>query len=568
MSEIIQRVVEKIEIQGDERASAALNKVGDSAAGSNKIFDDFIMTIAEMNDRMSTATAAFEAASKKIDEAGEKSDDAGKKGSSGMRKFFNSMFKANLAALLVDRGIGLVIGKLTGLARMGWGSAKAIDQMTGDVQGLTLALFDLGKGDPLEHFERSGRIAEATMSRLERIAFRASTPISEIGSGFSEASTHLAPLGYSMDRILGLVEKNAAAAKVLGDDGQASMLAITNAISSGTLAGKKGLPAALKAMVGDLSKLKADKRIQKIEEALTKLGAPLDRVSQGPAEGFERMEIVAQRILGRVVLPLYDRIGSALGRMAGWLDEQDGWWKKLAADSEDFIYSVSMLADGVWSGATAAFSLLSRFNDIEEKLGTIWTIGRGFFDIVELIGLGWKAAGETIEVLANPERGMGKLYTYSEAISLKWSEIMDKILKVAEKMANIAVPDFLKRKVPGIGNFFEGFRKMNEARAKERERQGQRLAKMEAREGLDPLTSETRRLRRAALADAEGLLKGLKGAKVKVEQNIGKIEIVQDFRNQDPDRVLVEFVAGLERLGESALQSTVGGQATVFEGGQ
>lgn len=565
MSEIIQRVVEKIEIQGDREMVAGLDRVAETAATNNKVFDDFIMTIAELNDRMSTASASLEAAGKKNAETGEKVDEAGKKGSSGMGKLFNAMFKANLAALVVDKVLGTVVGTVTRLGNAGWNSAKQIDSMTGHVHGLALAMYDLGEGDPLEKFERGGRVAKAVLRELGDSAYRTSTPIAELEAGFAEASGQLAPMGTKMERILGLVDKTSAAAKVFGDHAESSIVSITNAISSGVLAGKKGLPAALKGMVGDLTKLKPEQRMKKIETALLKLGAPLDKVAQGPAEGFERLGIIASRYLGGIVLPLYDRIGVAAGRFAQWLKDGQHWWEETAGTAEDIVYSTFQLADGVWSTVVGVAGVADNVFKIGHRIGTVVDLAKLFFDQVEFIGLGWKAIGEGIAVLSDPNRGMGKLYTYSEAISLKWSEIADRILGVAEKLANLAVPDFIKDKIPGVGKFFDQFRKFNESRALDREKQGKRLAQMEAREGLDPLTNETRRLRRMAQMDARGLLSGLKG--IKVEQNIGKIEIQQDFRNEDPDRVLVEFVKGLERLGESAIQSTVGGQATVYEGG-
>lgn len=588
MSEIVQRVVEKIEIEGDKEMVAGLDRVAGSAQRSDKAFDDFLMTIAELNDRMSAATKALEKGGEKTDVAGQKIEQGGEKGSKGMKGLFGTMFKANLAALLVEKGLGLVLGKLTALGYLGWNSAKAIDQMTGDVQGLSLALFDLGEGSPMEHFEKSGKIAEAVMRKMERIAFRASTNVREISHGFSEASGHLAPLGFSMDRILGLVEKNAAAAKVLGDNGEMSIMAITNAISSGTLAGKKGLPAALKGMVGDLSKMKPEERIKKIESALEKIGAPLDKVSQGPEEGFERMGIVASRVLGRIVLPLYDRVGNALGRIANWLDAQDEAWEKLAADAEDAVYSVFRLGEGVWNGVVAFGSILDKAMGLSTALSAAYDTGMALFSAVELIGIGWDAAAESYEVFSDPDRGLGRLAALSEAISIKWYEIADTMMLIGQKIARFAVPDIITKsieaaeklaKLAGIESVESGAKKagsfwradfVDDLRRDLRgkiAKKSERLAVMEKTQEIDPLTNETRRLRRAALADAKGLLAGLKGAKVKVEQNIGKIEITQDFRNQDPDRVLVEFVHGLERLGEAAIQSTVGGQATVYEGG-
>jgi hypothetical protein len=46
--------------------------------------------------------------------------------------------------------------------------------------------------------------------------------------------------------------------------------------------------------------------------------------------------------------------------------------------------------------------------------------------------------------------------------------------------------------------------------------------------------------------------------------NIQKVEIKQDFRDQDPDDVIYEMTKGFERLSEAAVQSLVGRTATTY----
>jgi hypothetical protein len=165
---------------------------------------------------------------------------------------------------------------------------------------------------------------------------------------------------------------------------------------------------------------------------------------------------------------------------------------------------------------------------------------------------------------------MGKMLALSEAINLKWKEIWLQIVKVVDSFSRMMVPDWVMKAVPAVGGFFKQMKGYQKDLQADLIKSGERVRALEKAAGLGGLTETTRALKRKeegfgmSKEERDSLFKRFGGQKLKIEQNIAKVEIHQDFKDQDPDRVMVEFISDMERLGETALQSTAGGEADVF----
>ena len=155
----------------------------------------------------------------------------------------------------------------------------------------------------------------------------------------------------------------------------------------------------------------------------------------------------------------------------------------------------------------------------------------------------------------------------STAIELKWKEIAKQIVKVTSSFARMAVPDFVIDKVPAIKGFFKGMDDLATGMDEDIQKTGERLRRMEKNLDIKPLTETTRNLLEQESKASIEELKNLRGRKIQLNQNIAKIEVNQDFKDEDPDRILLEFVSLLERIGENAVQSAAAGDLTAFEAG-
>ena len=136
--------------------------------------------------------------------------------------------------------------------------------------------------------------------------------------------------------------------------------------------------------------------------------------------------------------------------------------------------------------------------------------------------------------------------------------------------------DKYMRKVPGVGKAFgsyvDGLKVADKYFSRTLDQDERRVAMLEKKYGMDPSTELGRRNADAELGIGMSkdkridFLKGLFGKKRPLV-NVENMTVKQDFRDADPDNIMIEMVRMYEGLAEEALSSNIGGDESVFAGG-
>lgn len=479
------------------------------------------------------------------------------------------MFKQFALASLLEKALGFALAKLGQMLQRGWQINEAFEAARGRVQGMALGLMDFGKVSDTEKLRKSIVLANVLMAEFKDIAMDAATPVPEIEAAYTRLNSILAGTGRNQAEIVRETRLAASAAKVYGEKAEQAAGIVAKAIFEGNIEGETAFARALKAQANINSKMSREERFKKVNKVLEQMAGAVGVVTANTAGAMARWDILTTDILQRVTLPIYEKIGGVIGSIVSAMETNEAIVDATVTEVQEWWHAIGDVTKGVWNVVAGAFEVWVQIGRWKEKGSLVLDVLKFVRQTVGLIGGGLELAVEWVRSLVDPDRGVGKLATLSESIKVKWFEIADTILGVVDSLAKLVIPEKM-RNLPGIRDFFKSLGETRFSLQIERDMMAKRLRQMEKSMGLDATTESTRALK--AAEDGIGLdkkardelLRNTKG--LKIEQNIDTIEIYQDFRDQDPDHVIVEFVTDLERIGENALQSTVAG-GTEFESG-
>jgi len=517
--ETIHKIVEKIEVQGVDKAGKQMDKVGESS-----------------------------------------------------KLVATGFFRANLAANLASKAISAITMKLAELQRRAWLVNEEFERMQSRTQGLILGLVDWGEATEAEKITQSRKLTNRLMEEYKDLAVKTATPIRLIEAAHARVNSVLSGMGMNQKEILDITDQAAAAAKVYGDNAEVAGGIVSKAIQEGTVEGETAFAKALKAQANITSKMKPEERLKKVTAVLESMGAPLAVVTRDTESALTRWGILSNDILQRVTYPIYQKIGFVVGEIVDWMTEHESQIDRVISDVSEWgetLWDVGTATYEIWKVVSAWTEELTSSKDM---INTIWSSLKLINQTVSIIFRAFETLSELVKVLSGDDSGIGKLYALSASLEVKWLEIQKSILSVVTSLAKLAVPGFIREKVPGLSTFFETLDGIGTVLDRDIRKAGERLRGLEkpliaAGEIPGGLTQTTREMIADENKALEEALKKTRGRKLSITQQIGKIEIRQDFRDQDPDRILVEFVSDLERLGETALQSTAGGEGMALEGG-
>lgn len=566
--ETVHRIVEKIEVAGTEQASTAFDKLGGLAGLAAKALG---LTSNVSKDAAKGVTEAAKAATNELKGAGEKGSDASEKGKKGWSGLGGTIFKSVLAANLAAKAFSFVVGKAQELIARGLQVNKVYSDMEDSFAGLTYATADFGKiSDPMEQFEVASKAAVAETALMEKAALRVAVPLGEMASLGKQLQPLVMATGGSMLDVAKTTEATAAASKVLGVSSEnvlgsmRRILATGKAQKTDTIGQLIASKAGVKATDDQLT------RVKKLQGALQSIGAPIKQITKGTGDALQRWETLSDGILRRVTKPIYDKIGEVVSNIVGWTEEHEGAINKVTEGLHVAFEAVWGIGKGIWDIGVAIVDWVSKLEFVKEigsHIANVWSMT---LKVVDLIGHGFKIISA---LLVDSGQSMDEMNTLFDSAELKVRKIWSGFLDSWESVWNVLKQNpLLKMLIQGIEKlpWAKDLQKMGSQARADFEKQSQILEKSvadrEKRLGMAPTTDIGRR-EAIGMSEAEAakIAANVMGKNRPLfQQNIAHLEIKQDFRDQDPDRVMIEFTRSLERLGENALQSAVGGAATAF----
>jgi hypothetical protein len=575
-ADTLHRVEERIEVTGADKAAQQFEKVTKASERLRKTDDVMWDSFAEKFDAAYKKMSWWEARrNRMLREAG---DGFGKMANSIKRvgefgkKFIGgglvgSIFKGNLLAHLAMKAFNKLSSIISGMGQRIMRVNRQFESAQGRVQGLTLGLSDWGDMDPGEQVKKSLAVSNVAMEEFQGIALKTATPVRDIERAWSRVEPVLAGMGRDQKEVMDLTQKSSEAAKVYGERADMAGSIVAKAIQEGVVEGETAFARAFKAQAGITSKMKVEERIKRVNKTLAKMGGPIEEVTKDVQSMTNRWKILTDDVLQKTTRPAYEKIGKVVGGIVNYLRSKEEVLHKIA-------YQVGDLFENFWSVGVAAWDTVVALNNmfgVTDRIGSavsfVWEGVKGVAIGIDAIATGWKIFAEAVDVFQKPGKGFAKLLTMADSFEIKIMKVVRMLGRLGGKFAQMAGFDVLE-KVPGLGKAVTEIKNIWGDFEKGLEMEEELLAKREKRLGMDPSTSLGRELERRAKgigldkAARDALLKSIKG--LKVQQTIHKVEVRQDFRDQDPDRVLVEFAGMLTRLGENPLQSTVGGAATAF----
>jgi hypothetical protein len=563
--ETTHRIVEKIEVTGKNEAKNAFAQLGGVAGWAAKALGLAKVGQDDTSESSHKMADGLNAAGQAMADLAHKTPAAGKKVAGGLNL-------GKLAAGAFAGAVTTAAAAVTALAWKSWHANAAFDDMNDHLTGLYIGTAKWAKSeDPIARYERSAAGAEATLTKFEATAFKTAQTVESIANLGGALEPTIFAAGKSAWDLTKAVDAAASAAGVLQISNEQAAASFNRMI----LTGKKtkdpfGMVVGTEAALKKTDSLET--RINKLTAAAAKVGAPISKLSQGTSESFTRAEMLITSIARKLGAGPIEKLGKAVG----WVVDQFG-------DGEEAVAAISAKLDGVWDAATVVSRVFETPVKLAWEFGKALFTGSGYFRTIggliqdvghfllnlvvkpmEIIGLGAKVVVQAVKDWNSPEGGFRKTKTLVDSIVLKMREFWEPVFDGFSKMAGLALPAWLTDKVPVLGqlkdwaqNGAEKFKKTN--RDIERD--------IEMRQdlfGMDPTTeSGKRRKMGKSKGEVETVLKKLFGEKRPLI-NVENVNIKQDFRDQDPDRVLAEFVDGLERLGENSIQSQIAGRLTAL----
>lgn len=569
----VHQIYEKIEVQGVGKAKQDFKSLGGAADDAAKSLGMTQKSGQQLEFGFAKVEKAAAKMGKATKEAGKKSKLMGELAGSSIGKMVTSFTLAGIAVTALTKGFGFLWGKMRDAWQMGLLVNREFEAQQSRVQGLLLGLLDWQKIGSKNPVADSLKTTNSLIREFRDIGFDAATPVPRIEAAYARLNSILAGTGRTQKDIVDFTRMSASAAKIYGENAEMAGGIVAKAIFQGVVEGESAFAQAFKSQAQITSKMPIEKRIEKIKGVLSSMGAPLATVTKDTASWQTRLGIITEDILQRMTYPIWQKIGDVTESVVGYLKDNEQTLYAIADEAGEWFQMGWQVATATWETVKGMGQILWALGKGESK--TSYWLGRLKMvrQFVDIIAFGWRALVESIKVATGESQGMGKLLAISKAIELKWKEISLQIVKVVKAFAKMAVPDFIAERVPAVKGFFNTMDKVAEDINGEIKVTAKSLRALEKAAGMGPLTETTRNMVREqggldmSKKERDDLFSKLFGRKLKIEQNIDKVEINQDLRGEDPDRILIEIIRNLESLGERALQSTAGGELTALEAG-
>lgn len=563
--ETTHKISEQFEVQGAEEAASKFERLADMA---DKVAHSFGVTT-NLSNKAKTGLAGVGDAGKKAGaSAAEGAKEVGSLGSAASGQIAGAIVKANLATTAITKGFELAGQAVEFLKRKFIEVNDAQDDLADSLSGSIYALGTFGDATtPVERYGRAAQAARASLDDLYETAMATALPLNEIADAANRSEVLFMSAGKSQKDVLDFTREAAKAAKVYnieigGIADAARKLAVTGRSSKTDPFG-----IALGAEAGVKKTDALEVRLEKIQKALTRIGAPISEVNRGWGEASQKIETITNDLIRRGTEPAFRKLEDLANGVADTLEKwKPGIDKALskAGDIFEVLWGVGervvdiVVAVDRWTNTSAALGVIvGGVGDVFSFLeGVVGGITKGFDWLVE-----------GVQALVDPGRGMTKLNALADGFRLKILQAVEAVVDLAFKLADLAVPDFIAKGVPGMGDLSKWADSTRADFKRNVALYDQIVAKSEAKAGIDPSSRSGREA--AAKAQGVGLTKaerdrmlgGLLGTKRPLI-NVESITIKQDFSDSDPDRILVEFTDELENMGKRVLASAVGGRAT------
>lgn len=578
--ETIHKIVEKFELQGDQKVAAAFDALAKKANDAAKALDMSAKGVHHAGEELDgledlKLNEVMDDLEGDLDEVGEK----GKKAGGSIFSSFEDVAKVAIGNFMAD-ALMRAGEMLVNMAHQAFQINVAFEAMQSRVQGMVMAFQDLGTDDPMKMVAKSARVANATLESFQDIAVKTATAPQAIESGFSTVLPVLTEMGQSQQDVLDMTEMIASAAKVTGDDFATAAQQITKGLALGTVEGEKGIALLLRQKAKLTSDMSEEERLQRVQKVLKQLAGPMETVTQDTESMMTRFRILTYDILQRATYPLFQLIGKAFAYFNDLIQDNEDYIDSMISGFQDTFFAVYQLVGGAVDLVMTLFKATGATEQLMNRFEFLTTLFQGAVKIVKLMGQGFSFLAEMVKVIIDPQRGVGKLLLISDQIKHTFSEIFLKFMQLMESFVKFfKVPETLQDYVPGMKKLeqfrkgiAEGLETSNKAYEKDLEKRAETLAEREKRLGMSVSTQAGREAEARkqgfglSAKEREEMLSGIfgKGADKKPLVNVERVEIKQDFSDVDPDRILVEFVDQFERLGEAAVQSGVSGGTTSF----
>lgn len=563
--ETIHKITEKIEFQGAAAAIGMFDKLAAVVAKVAKLVD----AVSDGGPKVEDVKETGEAAEK----AGDQAEKGGKKGAAGWLEMAKGLTIANIAAKAVEFTLGAVKDFVSGLSEKVWTLNDELDDTIDKLTAFSSVYTRFEKGVSTEdRMERAGVIAGAVYAKYKDIALELGESAKSIKLLGEDVSPMALAAGKSWKFTTDMITNAARAAKGLQTDMGQAGFAIERLLFTAK-PGRARDPFTL--MLAAEAKLKdsdsVEQRVDKLNRALEKMGRGAGAFTSGWNEAKERFGLLTDDLIQRSSSFVYDKAGDALQRVvdliqgvkgpAGEVADEISRWGNMAYD-----FTLS-LGSSIYYAAKG----LGVFMVIGDTLAIVWDAAKGFADAFEFVVLSAKAIEESVKLLAGDSQGVGKIETIADAMYAKMLRFVEKFGDSIVKLLRLADKLTGSSKMSGLGwaaDEFETSMKFYKNYVAEVERD---VDKREQKYGLGRTTEVGREAERAmdglrmSKEERDKLLKGMFGEKRPLIE-IDTVNINQNFQDQDPDGIVVDFVHALESLSEVARGSAVGGVASSYGG--
>lgn len=489
---------------------------------------------------------------------------------------------ASIALSIVGDLVGTIVQGIKDLLTRWWHVNKAAEAMQGRMRGISYALVDWKDGT--DKVVASQRLANVLMDEFRDASIDMGIPIAELEGAFARLDVVVSGLGKSQADVLKYTRLTAAAAKIYGSNIDDAGTVVSKAIVEGIVEGESQFARAFQTQLGALpgqgfQKLPVEERATRIMKLLETMGASVGLVSTDTASVMTRWKTFADDILGRLTYPIFQKIGGAMQSLLDYalenrstiesIVDRAAHWANLVWDLVATFAKVGWWSIKIWNFVTRT----------TEKFGLLAQFASLFLEATGLIGDGWRLIEATVDYISNPDQGLGKLATLSDAVNLRLRQMFRILMDIGKWALKALGGDkiaAMAEKLPVVGKQFKDY--MGQMRAADQyftnrlEADEAKLDERRIKYGLDPTTEAGERARAKRLGkgmskeEREKLLKSLFGTKRPLV-NVQNMNIQQDFRDIDPDNVAIDFVRTFENLAQEAISSNVGGGDTVFGAG-
>lgn len=567
--ETVHKIVEKIEVQGAEGAERSFGRFADRIQRSfGRTANNVSERASGVADRISSAFDLGSSGEAATDAAGGLTDaleglGIGGAGAAGAMGELAAMGEGLLA---VAGPLTVVVGGLYAaykalafaaeLAAKGlahayeamWRTNEVYDDAEDKLTGLNASLTNLSKvADPIDRFSLAQKTATGLLSEFQATAMKTAMPLAEIAELGASLEPIWTAMGKSQWEVARATDALASAAKTLGVSTQEAKSSLYALLQTGR-AGRQdpfGLALAAESGIKKIDKLEV--RGEKLLRALEKIGAPVDQIASGTDEAIARWSIFTDDVLRRATKPAYEKIGEVVQKIVDWTERHSEQIDKIVGQIGTMTESFFAFLEGVWEAVVVTGTW---FDDL--------------FGISDVFEGWWKSLNKTVEWLGEVGKALKSLSSQDkEEAGKAWRGAINATSKRFLGVSLDELEETLRYK-PGFD-----FQKPNPLSPLRERTALEQLADKAAPWSMVPSPEDQAGEERGRLfksrEDVKAWLQSIMSGKRSLfEMNIGEVNIQQDFRDQDPDRVMVEFRRDLEGLGERALQSTVGGAATVF----